>query len=225
MEGSEMMFQIRLMRGLRHPNYFMYELRTTESVGRVWKHSLILILISGLLFGMSGYFGVGSEYLAKKFLPLDPAEFELQKAFFVAGQVLWGLFYGAAILYLSSFWFWTMTDTELNRFMVMQMMVLMILLFEKALLIPITLIIGVPEVSSPISLGPIVQTLTGNSILINFFGGITLFKLWAVWIQYIYVRALTDKSRVVVWALVLGLNLLYWLLSALFAFIQFEKII
>jgi len=220
-----MMFQIRLMRGLRHPNYFMYELRTAETVGTVWRYVLILILLSGFVFGLSGYVGIGSEYLSKKFLTLSPEELQIQKAFFVVGQTLWGLFFGLVMLYLSSFWFWSMTDTDLNRFVVMQLLVLIILLLEKILLIPVSLLLGVPEISSPFSLGPMAQTLTDNSFLINFFAGITLFKLWAICVQYLYVRALTDKSRVVVLALVLGLNLIYWLMSAFFSIIQFEKVI
>lgn len=221
----KMMFQIRLMRGLRHPNYFTYELRTTESVGKVWRHVLIMILISGLVFGLSGYMGIGSEYLAKKFLTLSPQEFQLQKAMFVAGQTLWGLFYGLVILYISSFWFWSMTDTDLNRFVVMQLLVLIVLLLERVLLIPVSLLLGVPEVSSPFSVGPIAQSLTENSFLINFLAGISLFKVWVVVVQYLYVRALTDKSRAIVLTLVLSLNLIYWLISAFFSIIQFEKVI
>jgi len=224
-EGINMMFQIRLMRGLRHPNYFTYELSTTESVGKVWRHTLIMILISGLVFGVSGYFGIGSEYLAKKFLTLSPEEFQLQKALFVAGQILWGLFYGLVILYISSFWFWSMTDTELNRFVIMQLLVLIVLLLERLVLIPVSLLLGVPEASSPFSLGPIAQTLTDNSFAVNFFGGVSLFKGWVIIIQYLYVRALTGKSRIIVLSLVLSLNLIYWLLSAFFSIIQFEKVI
>jgi len=219
------MFQIRLMRGLRQPNDFMYELRTTESVGKVWKHSLFFLLISGLVFGVSGYFGIGSEYLAKKFLSLSPTEFQLQKAIFVTGQAVYGLFYATIILYFSAFWFWSMTDTEYKKFLVMQMLVLTVLLVEKVLLIPISLLLGVPEISSPLSLGPIAQSLTENSFLIQFFAGITLFKIWAMVVQFLYVRSLTGKSRIVVLSLVLGLNLLFWLISAFFSIIQFEKVI
>lgn len=220
-----MIFQIRLLRGLRRPNDFLYELRTTESVGTVWRYVLVLILISGFVFGLSGYAGIGSEYLSKKFLTLSPEELQIQKAFFVVGQTLWGFFFGLVMLYLSSFWFWSMTDTDLNRFMIMQLLVLIILLLEKILLIPVSLLLGVPEISSPFSLGPVAQSLTDNSFLIYFFAGITLFKVWGMYVQYLYVRALTEKSRVVVLTLVLALNLIYWLMSAFFSIIQFEKVI
>jgi hypothetical protein len=220
-----MMFRIRLFRGLRHPGYFTYELKTMESVGTVWRQVVTLILLSGLISGISASFGIGSEYLSTNLVDTSEAEFAMQKALFVIGQVLWGLFYGTVMIYLSSLWFWSLTDTEMNRFVVVQMMVLIILLIEKLLLIPVSLVLGVPEVSSPFSLGPLVQTFTSHGFLVHFFAGITLFKLWAMWIQYIYVRALTEKSRAVVLGLVIGLNLLFWLFSAFFSIIQFEKLI
>ena len=220
-----MMFQIRLLRGLRHPSYFTYELKSTEAVGRIWKQPLLLIILSGFLFGLSAHFGIGSEYLSKQLPEMARAGFEMQKALFIAGQVLWGLFYGMAIIYLSALFFWTLSDTELNRFVVMQLLVLMILLLEKALLIPINLKLGVPEISSPFSFGPIAQSLTKNSFLITFFASITIFKLWAISIQYIYIRALTEKSRAIVLAMVLGWSLLLWVITAFFSIIQFEKII
>jgi F0F1-type ATP synthase membrane subunit c/vacuolar-type H+-ATPase subunit K len=220
-----MMFQIRLLRGLRHPNYFTYELKNTEAVGKIWSPVLTLILLSGLIAGLSGFFGIGSEYLSKNLVSSQTAEYEMQKALFVIGQILWGLFYGTVILYLSALWFWSLSDTELKRFVIMQLLVLVILLLEKLISIPVCLVLGVPEISSPFSLGPIAQSVMDNGFLVNFFASITLFKVWVIWVQYQYVRALTEKSRAVVWALVLGLNLIYWLFSALFSIIQFEKII
>lgn len=220
-----MMFRVRLFRGLRHPDYFTYELKTMESVGKLWPQVLTLILLSGLIAGISASFGIGSEYLSSNLVSGSSADVAMQMGLFVFGQALWGLFYGTVILFLSSLWFWSMTDTDMNRFVVVQLMVLILLLIEKVLLIPVSLVLGVPEVSSPFSLGPIVQTFTSQTFLINFFASITVFKLWAMWIQYKYVRALTEKSRVVTLALVIGLNLLYWLFSALFSIIQFEKII
>ncbi|KKK38872.1 hypothetical protein WQ57_05850 [Mesobacillus campisalis] len=220
-----MMYQTRLIRGLRHPDYFTYELKQTEDVGRVWRQTLLLILLSGFVFGLSAFFGLGSEYISARLTDLRPAELEMHKALFIIGQILRGLFYGAAIIYLSALWFWSMTDTDLNRFVVVQMMVLLILLLEQLLFIPISFLLGVPAESSPFSLGPIAQVLTGNTFLINFLASITIFKLWAIYIQYIYVRSLTEKPRAHVLGLVIGLNLMYWLFNALFSIIQFEKII
>jgi hypothetical protein len=219
------MYQTRLIRGLRRPDYFTYELKQTEDVGKVWKQALLLILLSGLVFGVSAFFGLGSEYLSSKLTDLSRTELEMHKALFVIGQILWGLFYGTAIIYLSALWFWSMTDTDLNSFVVVQMMVLLILLLEQLLFIPVSMLLGVPAESSPFSLGPIAQVISNNSFILNFLASITVFKLWAIYIQYIYVRALTEEPRGVVLGMVLGLNLMYWLFNAIFSIIQFEKIL
>jgi hypothetical protein len=220
-----MMSQSKLIRGLRRPDYFTYELKQTEDVGRVWKQALLLIVLSGFVFGLSAFFGLGSEYLSSKLTDLTRSELEMHKALFVIGQILWGLFYGAVIIYLSALWFWSMTDTDLNTFVVVQMMVLLILLLEQAIFIPVSMLLGVPAESSPFSLGPIAQVLTSQTFVINFLASITIFKLWAIYIQYLYVRALTEKPRGVVLGMVLGLNLMYWLFNAIFSIIQFEKIL
>lgn len=214
-----------LIRGLKHPNYFTYELKNNESIGRVWMQVVALIALSGFISGISAFYGIGSEYLARSLIGMPAEQYEMQKALFVTGQTLWGLFYGTMVIFLSAFWFWSLTDTEFKRYVVMQLLVMLILLLEKLLLIPISLYLGVPEASSPFSLGPIVQSFTDHSVLVTFFASISIFKVWVIWVQYQYVRALTEKSRAVVWALVLGLNLSYWLLGALFSIIQFEKII
>ncbi|MBM4761495.1 hypothetical protein [Bacillus sp. B15-48] len=218
-------FQIRLLRGLRRPNDYIYDLKNTESVGKVWRHVIALILLSGFVSGLSAFFGIGGEYLADELTKASAAEFEWKKLLFLIGQVLWGFFYGAVILYLSSLWFWSMTDTGLRKFLVMQLIVLLVLLVEKLLFIPVSLLLGVPELSSPFSFGPIAQSLTNNAFIVNFFSAITIFKLLAMWIQYCYVRGLTEKSRAIVLGLVLGLNLLYWLFTAVFSIIHFENII
>ncbi|MBT2756684.1 hypothetical protein J7E71_12035 [Mesobacillus foraminis] len=219
------MFRIRLMRGLRHPSYFSYELNTAETVGKVWKHAVLLILLSGLLFGAAAYLGISSEYLSKKLTQLPRDEFEMHKALFVLGQLLWGLFYGAVIIYIPSLFFWTLSDEDMKPLIVVQFLVLLILLLEKVVLIPISLTLGVPEISSPFSLGPIAQSLTKNLFFMYFFACISLFKLWAMYIQYTYLRVLTGKSSRVVLAMVIGINLLFWLMSALLSIIQFEKLI
>lgn len=219
------MFRIRLMRGLRHPSYFSYELNTIETVGKVWKHALFLILLSGLLFGATAYLGINSEYLSKKLTQLPRDEFEMHKALFILGQVLWGLFYGAVVIYIPSLFFWSLSDQEMRPILVVQFLVLLILLLEKVVLIPVNLSLGVPEISSPFSLGPIAQSLTGNQFFMYFFACISLFKLWAMYIQYMYLNVLIEKSAKFVLGMVIGINILFWLMSALFSIIQFEKLI
>ncbi|PLR94477.1 hypothetical protein [Bacillus sp. T33-2] len=220
-----MMFRSHLIRGLSHPDIYSYQLKKAEEAEGVWKRAVLLILASGLIFGLSAYFGIGSEYLSRKLTELSGSEFEMHKVLYVIGQLLWGLFYGAAIIFLPALFFWTLSDLELKKLIVVQLLVLLILLAEKLIMIPVNLALGLPDESSPFSLGVLAQTFTSNGFIVSFLASITIFKAWAIWIQIKYLKDLTEKSMKVVVAMVVGLNVALWLLGALFSIIQFEKII
>lgn len=217
--------RMQVLRGLFYPDLYTYKLRDSEYVPGVWKNTTMLILLSGLLFGISAYFGVGSEYLSKNLTVISRENYELHKLLFMLGQIIWGLFYGAAMLFIPALFFWTLSDISLKKFVTVQQFVLPILLLEKVIIIPLATTLGLIKISSPFSLGVIAQYITGNDFLIYFLAAISLFKVWAIFIEYKYVRMLTGKKRGIVLLMVIGINLVFWLFSALFSFVQFEKIL
>lgn len=217
--------RMQVLRGLFYPDLYTYKLRDSEYVPGVWKNTTMLILLSGLLFGISAYFGVGSEYLSKNLTAISRENYELHKLLFMLGQIIWGLFYGAAMLFIPALFFWTLSDISLKKFVTVQQFVLPILLLEKVIIIPLATTLGLIKISSPFSLGVIAQYITGNDFLIYFLAAISLFKVWAIFIEYKYVRMLTGKKRGIVLLMVIGINLVFWLFSALFSFVQFEKIL
>ncbi|CAM3922059.1 hypothetical protein [Mesobacillus zeae] len=214
-----------LYNGLKNPNYQSHQIRDSESMKGLWRSAILMVLASCLVFGMSAYFGVGSEYLSKKLTSISGAEYEMHKSLFVAGQVLWGMFYGAGILFVPALFFWSLTDTGLDKFLYIQFLVLAILLLEKTAEMILAVTLGLPEISSPFSLGVLGQYITGNSFIVYFLASITIFKIWAMFVQYTYIKVLTDKSRGAVLGMVIGLNVALWLLSSLFSIIQFEKLV
>lgn len=213
------------LRGLWEPAIHSYQLKSAESLHGLWKRVIPLILASGLIFGMSAFFGIGSEYLSKKMTDLASEEYEMHKALFVIGQVLWGLVYATLILFIPAVLFWTLTDLEMDKLIAIQALVLVILLIEHLILIPLNLVVGLAEISSPFSLGVIGQYITANEIILYFLAAITLFKIWTIFIQYKYLKVLSDRGPKLILAVVVGMNIGFWLLSALLSFIQFEKLI
>lgn len=217
--------RIEVIRGLFNYNYYTYKLRDSERFLGVWKNAVILILLSGLIFGISAYFGVDSEYLSKKLTSISRNEYEMNKFLFLAGQTIQGLFFGASMLFLPALFFWTMTDLEFKRLLTIQFFVMPIFLLEKLLIVPLALFLGLTKVSSPFSLGVIAQYITGNDFIIHFLAYLSLFKVWAIFIEYKYLKMLTDKSPRMVILLILAIHLVIWLFAALFSFIQMEKIL
>lgn len=214
-----------VLRGLFYPDLYTYKLRDSEYVPGVWKNTTMLLLLSGLIFGISAYFGIGSEYLSKKLTAISQENYELHKLLFMFGQIIWGLFYGAAMIFIPALFFWTLSDISLKKFVTVQQFVLPILLLEKVIIIPLATTLGLIKTSSPFSLGVIAQYITGNDFIIYFLAAISLFKVWAIFIEYKYVKMLTGKKPGMVLLMVIGINLVLWLFSALFSFVQFEKIL
>lgn len=219
------MNRIHVLRGLFYPDLYTYKLRDSEYVPGVWKNTAMLVLLSGLIFGISAYFGIGSEYLSKNLTAVSRENYELQKLLFMIGQLIWGLFYGIAMIFIPALFFWTFSDIELKKFVTVQLYVMPVLLLEKVINIPLATGLGLIKTSSPFSLGVIAQYITNKDFIIYFLAAITLFKIWAIFIEYKYIKMLTGKRRGIVLLLVIGINLIFWLFSALFSFIQFEKIL
>jgi hypothetical protein len=220
-----MMNKVEVLRGLFHYKYYSYKLRDAEEVSGVWKKAALLILLSGLIFGISAYFGIGSEYLAKKLTEISREEYEMHKLLFMAGQTIMGLFFGAAMIFLPALFFWSLSDLELKKLLAVQFFVLPILLLEKLIVIPLATGLGLTEASSPFALGTIAQYITGNDFIIYLLASVSLFKGWAIFIEYNYLKLLTEKNPKLLLTMVIGINLVFWLFAALFAFIQFEKIV
>ncbi|WP_423408430.1 hypothetical protein AABM38_22755 [Heyndrickxia sp. MSNUG] len=217
--------RIPVLRGLFYPDLYTYKLRDFEYVPGVWKNTTMLLLLSGLIFGISAYFGIGSEFLSKNLTAISQENYELHKLLFMFGQIIWGLFYGAAMIFIPALFFWTLSDIGLKKFVTVQQFVLPILLLEKVIIIPLATTLGLIKTSSPFSLGVIAQYITGNNFIIYFFAAISLFKVWAIFIEFKYVKMLTGKKPGMVLLMVVGINLVFWLFSALFSFVQIEKIL
>lgn len=219
------MNRIHVLRGLFYPDLYTYKLRDSEYVPGVWKNTAMLVLLSVLIFGISAYFGIGSEYLSKNLTAVSRENYELHKLLFMIGQLIWGLFYGVAMIFIPALFFWTFSDIELKKFVTVQLYVMPVLLLEKVMNIPLATELGLIKTSSPFSLGVIAQYITNNDFIIYFLAAITLFKIWVIFIEYKYIKMLTGKRPGIVLLLVIGINLIFWLFSALFSFIQFEKIL
>ena len=217
--------RIEVFRGLFNHNYYTYKLRSAERFPGVWKKTILFILLSGLIFGISGYIGVDSEYISKKLTSIPRAEYEMNKFLFLAGQILQGLVFGAIMLFLPALFFWTLTDLEFKRLLTIQLFVMPILLLEKFLFVPMAVYLGLTKISSPLSLGVIAQYITGNDFVIHFLAYISIFKIWAIFIEYKYLKAMTDKNPKIVLLLVLAINLIIWLFAALIAFVRMENIL
>jgi hypothetical protein len=223
--GFFMIYQVQLLKGLLHPNNFLYQLEKAEEVRNYRIRIFLLFLSSLIIFAISSYLGIGTEIISRELTSVSASEFEARKLLFLLGQILWSLIYTAIMLFIPAAFFWALTDIPFIKVLVIQMFAVAILLFEKALLIPFYWKIGLDKSSSPFSLGPIAQYLTDSTILIYFLSQISIFSLLVLYFQYKGLKYLTDRSRGQIISFVLSINVLFWLISSFISFIKFEKLL
>ncbi|MFI8577136.1 hypothetical protein ACIGEL_15625 [Rossellomorea aquimaris] len=218
--------EVKLIRGLRQPSYFFYQLKETE-VLRAYKQKVILVFIlSALVFGLISSLGIGMDPLSKELTKLSPVTFEMEKFLFFLGRLIAGILYAAVVLFVPALIFWTISDEgEYRKLVITQCIVLIILLIERLTYIPLSIFLSLEWFSSPLSLGVIAQYITGKPWVIYFLGCFSLFKIWVFYIQYKGVKRLTQQKNWVVWLIILLTNLFFWSITAFLAFIDLSTLI
>ncbi|WP_084786628.1 YIP1 family protein [Bacillus tuaregi] len=219
------MYHIRLFRGLREPYVQAQQLVKAEQVGGFWRKGLLLLLMTFLVAAVSAYFGIGNEILSKEIHTRSNTEFEAIKLFFAIGQIIWSLLQAIIILTIPSLFFWALSDIEWKKYIAMQFYVLTILLIGKIITIPFTVLLGLPDISNPFSLGVIGQYLTSHDLTLQFLSGITIFTIWAMLLQYKFVRALSQRPRWQTMLFVLGFNLFLLAISVFLQIMDLEKLL
>lgn len=220
-----MIYHVRLLKGLRQPYLNAQVLAKAEGITGFWKKIILLALSTIILSAVTAYFGIGNEILSRNIDNLTSTEFEAAKIMFALGQILWSLFAALIVVTVPSLFFWTLSNSEWKKFIVVQLYVLSIFLLEKAITAIFTVTMGLAEISNPFSFGVIGQTFTQHPIMLHFLAEITLFKIWAMVLQYKYVKSLSDKSALMTLLIVLGLNFILLLAVVFFNAMQLEKLL
>lgn len=220
-----MIYRVQLFRGIKDPYIIGHQLTKAEKIEGTWKYTIILTFLSFLLYSISAYLGLGSEILSKQIYTLTTAEFETTKLLFAIGQVLAGVLGTLLFIFFPALVFWIFADTYYIKLVNIQLIITTIILLEKAISIPLQYYLGLDSVSLPYTLGVVGQYITDYRYIILFLANITLFQIWAIALQYTYVKALIEKSNRIVLALVITTNIFIWLVLALFSYIEFEKIL
>ncbi|BCB05894.1 hypothetical protein [Bacillus sp. KH172YL63] len=218
--------EVKLIRGLRQPSHFFYQLQVAEGLKGYKQKVLLVILLSALVFGLISSFGIGMDPLSKQLTELSPATFEMEKFLFFLGRLIAGLLYAAVVLFVPALIFWTISDEgEYRKLVIIQALVLMILLIEKLTYIPLSIFFSLDWFSSPLSLGVIAQYITGKALVIYFLGCFSLFKIWIFYIQYKGIKRLTQQKNWVIWLVILLTNALFWGVTTLLAFLDISTLI
>ncbi|WP_154654379.1 hypothetical protein [Siminovitchia fordii] len=221
----KLIYQFRILKGLIYPKRSFFQLEKAETVYGLHPKIWLLFLISALVFGISGFVGIGSHVFSSKLTEVPNEEFEWLKIYFVSGRLILGFLYAALIIFFQALWFWTLTDVPYTKLVALQAFVFPIFLFEQVVNIVLAAQMNLPWFSSPFSMGPAAQHMTEKPFLIYFLGCISLFKIWAISIQLYGLRILSSRSPVTSFFITLGMHVIFWLGTAILALLDFNKIL
>lgn len=220
-----MYYRIRLLRGVLFPRYLSYQLKESEAIIGLFPRLFLLFIASSIIFAVESFYGIGTESISKEITTASAHEFEVKKLLHLTGQVLWGLVYAGLFIFLPSLFYWTLTDVQYKKLLIVQAYSFLILLFGKSLNTLASFQLKVDPLYSPFSFGPMFQYLTSSEFLIVAFGTITLFHFWAIFVQYYYLNQLTEKGSKFVFLIVLALNLFFWIVNTLLSYIKIENLV
>ncbi|MEK3888473.1 hypothetical protein [Bacillus sp. FSL K6-3431] len=220
-----MIYQIRILKGLFNPIRSFFQLEKAEAIYGLRMKIFWLFLVSALVFAISGWIGVGTHVISPQLVKLTAVQYEGLKSYFVVGRFLLGLLYAGVILYLPPLLFGPLTNTSYSKLVVMQAFVLPILLMEQVTFILLAIGLDLPWYSSPLSLGVIAQYITVKKYIIFLLGCVSIFKLWVIAVQYRGLRMLTTSSPRAIAAMVISFQLVFWSISAFFAYVNFYIIL
>ncbi|WP_062108521.1 hypothetical protein [Bacillus niameyensis] len=216
-----MIYQTRILKAWLHPQRNFIQLANSEIIRGMNASIIGLLLASGFVFFLSGWFGIGTHVLSPTLVESSKAEFASLKSFFLVGRTLLGFIYAGLIITLPSLCFWTFTHVDYSKLVAIQIITLPILLLEQLTFIFLAISFDLPWYSSPLSLGVIAQYFISKNYVIYLLGSISFFKIWVMVIQYYGLRELSKLSRLPTFLMVLFLNLVGWCLTATLAFINF----
>jgi hypothetical protein len=218
--------EVKLLKGLKQPSFFFYQLKEMEALKGYRKRIFNLFLLSAFIFGLISALGIGMDPLSKELTKLSPPSYELEKFMFFLGRIIAGIVYAAIILFVPAVIYWTISEKgEYRKLVIVQALVLVILLLERLTYIPLSMIFSLDWFSSPLSLGVIAQYITAKSWVIYFLGSFSLFKVWIFYIQYKGLKRLTEQKNWLIWTVILLTNLFFWSITAFLAYIDFSTLI
>ncbi|KIL49797.1 hypothetical protein [Jeotgalibacillus soli] len=218
--------KFRLFRGLWEPSDFLGSWKEAEVFIHIRRHIIALFLLGGLIFGLNGWIGIGSEYWSGQFVTLHGLTYDLQRLFFFLGRILLGLSYVGVLLLVPSLLYWMLIrDASFKKLVIVQIFPVFILLIEQLAFILLLIWQGINWYSSPLSWGVIAQLFIENDWTIYFLGSISIFKLWVMYWQFLSLRSVAQLKWWAVVAIILTLNIAFWSLTAMFATINFHQLL
>ncbi len=171
-----------------------------------------LILYSLFLAGFSGFLGVGSEPFSAIMEQTAEGRWDTAKGIFLLGKATAGILAPLSFTLFFALLIWLVfEELDFGAVWRMQLVPLIILIFGKTVDLIMMILLRVPEHSSPLGLGVIAQSLTGQTFWVMLAAEITIFAIWAASSQYRLLKGLGFNRKKVMLVIIS-----FWIIYILF---------
>lgn len=215
-----MIYHVNVFQFLMSGKDHILRIREAEDIKGLWKTSIILVLVSMFIYGWMACLGMGTDHLSSQATSLSATEYEQSKFWFLVGRVCFGGMFALFMLWVVPYILYGLTFIPFKKLVVLEQLVLTILLFERIIWMPLFVLAGLDWTVSPFSFGIIASYITDIPWIIAFFGAISLFQLWVMWIQVKFIRSLSMMKIRWIWLSIILLHIFYWLVAAFSVFID-----
>ncbi|MDY0394959.1 hypothetical protein ACFSMW_11135 [Virgibacillus halophilus] len=195
----------------------IFRINETEKIQNLWKSSLYILLAAIAVYVWMAYLGIGSGLVSEGAIRLAPAQYTVHKFWFVIGRLLYAILFWGFTLFVPAVLFNMVTEIPFQKLVIIQQLVFAMLIVERLIWIPLAIYAGLDWYSSPMSFGIIAAYLTSRSWIIYFFGAISIFQIWIIFLQVRYIHGLCQMPKRGIWASVIFLHVFEWGFAALFS--------
>lgn len=218
------MFRVQLLKGLLHPHDTFDQLERAEAAKGLWPRVALLFGLSIIIALLSGFFGINTETVSKQLSITNGNLFEWQKALFAFGNGLSGVAISFLVLFVVPLFYWSLLEVDFLKLLIMQLFVFTIYLIENILLILLGVLYGIDRSASPFGLGVAAQYIMDHQLALRFFGSISIFQLWAIYLQYQFLKRASDRKPSYIMLMIIGVSIILWVFGALFSSIRIEQL-
>lgn len=219
-----MFFNFTFRHFLTKPDQLAANLQTSTMQG-FKKRIVFVFLLSIALFATRNWWGMGTESITPLLTTMSTADFAVARYTLLLGMILWAIIYVAFHFFGIAYILSAFTKIPFKMILPMQLLIVVLLLIEKALVFLVFAMKGEVANVSFLSLGPLASTFLENTFLIFFLNQLSLVTALIVFIQHRYLRAFTnDMDKKSFLFLLISVQFIMALLIATVGFIPFESL-
>lgn len=215
-----MVMQIRPLKGIVKPHDYTYHLKRAESYSRFKLQIIILIAVSIFLYAVNTFYGIGTESVSKELIGINNVAWMARSQLFFIGSIVAGAVIACVFLFLSSIYYWSFLHTSFQKIVIVQMSIFILFLVEKALQVPMYLLLDIGDTSNILSLGIIAQYISDSELIVHLLSQVTLLRIGIIAFSYYYLKELSDISRKSLLLVIAFLYIFYWIGSGLLSYIK-----